>query len=145
MRYASIRDPQCALEMRMRESTSVRTSRGRRRVHVLWRREGCHVNHKRIRRLYRLEGINLRCKTPSRRKSIVTSSEDVESSNARVRAECLNAHVFESLEDAKNILTNRRSDYNKFLPHSALGMLTPEELAALSQRNEVPLDQNICA
>jgi len=77
MRYASIRDPQYALVMRIRESTSVRTSGGRRRVHVLCRREGWHVNHKRIRRLYRLESINLRCKTPSRRKSIVIRNEAV--------------------------------------------------------------------
>ena len=74
-----------------------------------------------------------------------TDNAFIESFNARVRAECLNAHVFESLEDAKNILTNWRSDYNKFGSHSALGMLTPEEFAALSQRNEVPVDQNISA
>ena len=77
MRYESIRDPQDALIMRMREITSVRTSWGSRRVHVLLQREGWHVNHKRIRRLYRLEGLNLRCKTPRRRKSIVTRSESV--------------------------------------------------------------------
>jgi len=41
-----------------------------------------------------------------------TDNAFVESFNVRVRAECLNAHVFESLEDAKNILTNWRSDYN---------------------------------
>ena len=35
-----------------------------------------------------------------------TDNAFIESFNARVRAECLNAHVFESLEDAKNILTN---------------------------------------
>ena len=74
-----------------------------------------------------------------------TDNAFIESFNARVRAECLNAHVFESLEDAKNILTNWRSDYNKFRPHSALGMLTPEVFAALSQRNEVPVNQNFSA
>ena len=63
--------------MRMREITSVRTSWGSRRVHVLLQREGWHVNHKRIRRLYRLEGLNLRSKRPRRRKSIVTRSEAV--------------------------------------------------------------------
>ena len=40
-----------------------------------------------------------------------TDNAFIESFNARVRAECLNAHVFESLEDAKNILTHWRSDY----------------------------------
>ena len=71
-----------------------------------------------------------------------TDNAFIESFNARVRAECLNAHVFESLEDAKNILTNCRIDYNQVRPHSAWGMLTPEEFAASSQRNEVPVNQN---
>jgi transposase InsO family protein len=52
-----------------------------------------------------------------------TDNAFIESFKARVRAECLNAHVFESLEGAKNILTNWRSDFNKFRPHSALGRL----------------------
>ena len=51
------------------------------------------------------------------------------------RAECLNAHVFESLEDAEETLTSWRSDYNGVRPHSALGMLTPREFAELGQRN----------
>jgi transposase len=51
------------------------------------------------------------------------------------RAECLNAHVFESLEDVEEILTSWRSDYNAVRPHSALGMLTPKEFAELGQRN----------
>ena len=41
-----------------------------------------------------------------------TDNAFVETFNACVRAECLNAHVFELLEDAKNILINWRSDYN---------------------------------
>ncbi len=61
--------------MRMREITSVRTSWGSRRVHVLLRRKGWHVNHKRVRRLYRLEGLNVRSKGPRRRKTTVTRSE----------------------------------------------------------------------
>ena len=77
-----------------------------------------------------------------RRPGKPTDNAFIESFNARVRAECLNAHVFESLEDAKNILTSWRSDYNQVRPHSALGMLTPEEFAASSQRNEVPVNQN---
>jgi transposase InsO family protein len=50
-------------------------------------------------------------------------------------AECLNAHVFESLEDAEETLTSWRSDYNAVRPHSALGMLTLREFAELGQRN----------
>ena len=59
----------------------------------------------------------------------------IESFNARLRAECLNAHVFESLEDAEETLTSWRSDYNAVRPHSALGMLTPREFAELGQRS----------
>jgi len=56
-------------------------------------------------------------------------------SGAPVRAECLNAHVFESFEDAEEILTSWRSDCNAVRPPSALGMLTPREFAELGQRN----------
>jgi putative transposase len=64
-----------------------------------------------------------------------TDNAQIESFNARLRAECLNAHVFESLEDAAQILASWRRDYNAMRPHSALGMLTPKEFAELGQRN----------
>jgi putative transposase len=64
-----------------------------------------------------------------------TDNAHIESFNARLRAECLNAHVFESLGDAEETLTSWRSDYNTVRPHSALGMLTPREFAELGQRN----------
>ena len=38
---------------------ATRVRYGYRRVHVLLRREGWHVNMKRVRRLYRLEGLQL--------------------------------------------------------------------------------------
>jgi putative transposase len=40
---------------------------GYRRVHVLLRREGWAINHKRTRRLYNRLGLQLRSKTPKRR------------------------------------------------------------------------------
>ncbi len=64
-----------------------------------------------------------------------TDDAHIESFNARLRAECLNAHVFESLEDAEGTLTSWRSDYNPVRLHSALGVLTPREFAELGQRN----------
>ncbi len=39
-----------------------------------------------------------------------TDNAHIESFNARLRAECLSAHVFESLEDAEEFLTSWRSD-----------------------------------
>lgn len=44
---------------------------GYRRIHVLLRREGWEINHKRVYRLYKLEGLNLR--HPSKRKKISQS------------------------------------------------------------------------
>jgi putative transposase len=55
-----------------------------------------------------------------------TDNAHTESFNARLRAECLNAHILESREDAKETLTSRRSDYTAVQPHSALGMLSPK-------------------
>ncbi len=50
----------------------MRPSWGSPRIHVLLRREGWVVNHKRTERLYRLEGLNLKRIRPRRRKSVVT-------------------------------------------------------------------------
>jgi putative transposase len=64
-----------------------------------------------------------------------TDNAHVESFNARLRAECLNAHVFESLEDAEETLTSWRSDYKAVRPHSTPGMLPLREFAELGQGN----------
>jgi putative transposase len=42
---------------------------GYRRLHVLLSREGWQVNHKRVYRLYRLQGLSLRLKTRKKRRS----------------------------------------------------------------------------
>jgi putative transposase len=42
---------------------------GYRRLHVLLQREGWHVNHKRVYRLYREEGLSLRLKCKKKRVS----------------------------------------------------------------------------
>lgn len=46
--------------MRMRDLAQARPRFGYRRIHVLLRRDGWSVNMKRVRRLYRLEGLQLR-------------------------------------------------------------------------------------
>ena len=61
-----------------------------------------------------------------------TDNAQIESFNARLRAECMNAHVFESLADAKEILTSWRSDCNNVRPHIGLGILTTKKFAELS-------------
>lgn len=55
--------------MRIRDIAAARVRYGYRRVHVLLRREGWRVNHKRVYRLYRLEGLSLRFKTRKKRVS----------------------------------------------------------------------------
>ena len=62
------RDEQAFLRMRIKEIASTRIRYGYRRIHVLLLREGWQVNHKRVYRLYKEEGLNLRNK--SKRKSI---------------------------------------------------------------------------
>ena len=62
-------DPQGELRLRLKELAASRVRYGYRRLHVLLRREGWPVNHKRIYRLYRLEGLVIRQKTPRRKRS----------------------------------------------------------------------------
>jgi putative transposase len=54
----------------------------------------------------------------------------IESFNSRLREECLNEHVFVSLDDARRKIEKWRIEYNRERPHSSLGHLTPEEFAA---------------
>ena len=70
-----------------------------------------------------------------RRPGKPTDNAHIEPFNARLRAECLNAQAFESLEDAEETLTSLRSDYIAMCSHSAPGMLIPKECAELGQRN----------
>ena len=53
----------------------------------------------------------------------------VESFNGRCRDECLNEHLFVTIDEARAELENWRFDYNTARPHSSLGKLTPEEFA----------------
>ncbi len=53
----------------------------------------------------------------------------IESFNSRVRDECLNEHLFFSLEDARSKIDQWHWKYNNINPQSALGMKTPTEFA----------------
>ena len=66
-RYRSRRDPQVALRMRLKDLAAVRVRYGYRRPHVLLRREGWAVNHKKMHRLYTEEGLSIRTKLPRRK------------------------------------------------------------------------------
>ena len=240
-RYRLRRDDQAFLRHRIREIAASRVRYGYRRVYVALRREGMVVNHKRVRRLYREEGLNLRIKRPRRHVSaahrierqqattpnevwsmdfvsdalfdgrrlraltlldvftreslaievdkgitgeqvvaildaviasravpkrirvdngpeFVSNALDrwayehgvtldfsrpgrpidnafVESFNGRLREECLNAHWFLSLDDARDKIEAWRRFYNESRPHSSLGDRTPCEFASLAGVN----------
>lgn len=229
-RYVSRARDQTALLLRLRELAAVRVRFGYRRLHVMLRREGWKVNHKRIYRLYRQEGLEMRTRKrkklasrarvplsqasgPNERWSMdfmtdrlvdgrafrvltvvdqfsrecpllvadlslsgkkVAAALDrlgqerglpkaitvdngsefysramdawayrhgvqlefirpgrpvensyIESFNGRLRDECLNVHLFFSVEDAREKLERWRQDYNHCRPHSSLGDLAP--------------------
>jgi putative transposase len=55
--------------MRLRDLAATRVRYGYRRLHILIQREGWRVNHKRVYRWYRLEGLSLRLKSWRKRPS----------------------------------------------------------------------------
>lgn len=52
--------------LRIRDLAATRTRYGYFRIYILLRREGWFVNHKRVYRLYREDGLSLRLKKPRR-------------------------------------------------------------------------------
>jgi putative transposase len=232
--YKSRRPSQASLKQRIKEIAETRVRYGYRRIHVLLRREGWLVNAKRVNRLYREMGLQLRNKSPKRKvkaklregrsapagandvwamdfvhdqlydgrkiriltvidaftryvpaievrerftgADVVAALEEVcrttgypksirvdqgpefvskdldmwayargveldfsrpgkptdnafiESLNGKFRAECLSAHWFLSLADARRKCERWRRDYNDVRPHSAIGYETPAAL-----------------
>ena len=61
----------------------------------------------------------------------------IESFNGRFRDECLNQHWFRNLADARQIVAEWRTDYNRVRPHSALGGLSPEAYRQMIIRSAV--------
>ncbi len=68
VRYASVAAPQEPLRQRLRDLAQARVAYGYRHLHVLLCREGWPVNHKRIQRIYRDEGLTQQRKRPKRPK-----------------------------------------------------------------------------
>jgi putative transposase len=60
----------------------------------------------------------------------------IESYNGRLRDECLNIEVFDTITEAQVIIDDWRHHYNHERAHSAHGLLTPAEYA---QTNPNPL------
>ncbi|WP_153304659.1 IS3 family transposase [Trichlorobacter lovleyi] len=68
-RYVHHGKDDSALRLRIRQIAETRIRYGYLRIHTLLRREGWHVNHKRVYRIYCEECLNLRRKRPRRRVS----------------------------------------------------------------------------
>ena len=66
IRYRSTKPDQAPLRLRIRDLAKTRVRYGYFRIYILLRREGWMVNHKRVYRLYREEGLSLRLKRPRR-------------------------------------------------------------------------------
>ena len=57
-----------------------------------------------------------------------TDNAFIEAFNSRFRAECLNAHWFLSLADAREKMEDWRKYYNEERPHGAIGHMPPKML-----------------
>ena len=66
--YRSRARDQSALRMRIRDIAQARPRFGYQRIHVMLRREGWQVNRKRIHRLYRLDGLQVRMRVRRRKR-----------------------------------------------------------------------------
>jgi len=60
--YRSCRSDDGDLRSRLRELAQQRRRFGHRRLHILFRRDGIMINHKKTQRLYREEGLAVRCR-----------------------------------------------------------------------------------
>ncbi len=60
----------------------------------------------------------------------------IESFNGRMRDECLNQHLFDSLRHARHLIAAWRDDYNNHRPHSSLAGMTPREYANRSKKDQ---------
>ena len=62
----------------------------------------------------------------------------VESYGSRLRDELLAIEQFDTLLEAQVLVADWRSQYNSYRPHSALGMLSPDEFAEQWRRDHEP-------
>ena len=65
-RYESVRPSQAALRQKIRDLAQSRIRYGYKRIHILLRRQGIHVNRQRVHRLYCEEGLQIRARRSRR-------------------------------------------------------------------------------
>jgi putative transposase len=71
-RYKDTRRDDRPVRARIKEIAGTRIRYGEERIYKLLKREGWSDNHKRVRRIYREEGLNLRSKRPPKAKAAAT-------------------------------------------------------------------------
>src|SRR6185437_12311317 len=83
--YRSRRPDDAPLRRRLHELAAVRIAFGSRRLHILLRREGLHVNYKKVHRLYVEEALQLKPRRRSRRRAVVARMHrpPIEAANQR--------------------------------------------------------------
>ena len=109
VRYRHRRPDDRDLRERLRSLACKRRRFGYRRLQVILRRSGVHMNHKNLRRLYAEERLQVRRRGGHKR-----------------------ALGTRSLSHARAVLAAWRTNYNTVRPHSGLGNITPAAYADLS-------------
>jgi transposase InsO family protein len=151
LQYVPRPDRNVELRARLKALAEARRRFGSPRLHVLLKREGWRVNHKRVERLAMTRGLPevitvdngpefagkaldawayQKCvKLHFIRPGKPVENAYIESFNGKFRDECLNENIFRTIEEVRIIIETWRIDYNRNRPHSSLGNLTPEEYA----------------
>jgi transposase InsO family protein len=104
------------------------------------RREGFQINHKRVERIWREEGLKVPKRQPRRRrlwlKRLGVQTLFIEpgspwengyneSFNGNFRDELLNGEIFYTLKEAQVLIEEWRLEYNTVRPHSSLKYRPP--------------------
>ncbi len=132
-RYRSQAADQTALRLRLRDLAATRVRYGYRRLHILLRREGWRVNHKRIYRLYREEGLGIQVK---RRKKLASVSRVLPPPATRPHERWSLDFLSDSLVDGRRFRVLTIVDnVSRVSPAIAVGVsLTGERVVGLLER-----------
>ena len=132
-RYRSAARDQTALRVRLRDLAASRVRYGYRRLHVLLRREGWMVNHKRVYRLYREEGLGIRVK---RRKKLASAPRVLPPPAKRPRERWSMDFLTDGLANGQRFRVLTRVDtVSRVSPAIEVGVsLTGERVVAVLER-----------
>jgi putative transposase len=132
-RYRSAARDQTALRVRLRDLAASRVRYGYRRLHVLLRREGWMVNHKRVSRLYREEGLGIRVK---RRKKLASAPRVLPPPAKRPRERWSMDFLTDGLANGQRFRVLTRVDtVSRVSPAIEVGVsLTGERVVAVLER-----------